>query len=159
MATYGPVTIDGRSLTLPLRGQLSSRAKIFVDESARLRPVEGLLADERIASLRQLFGRNTGGGAVIWSRTSVRLVSFRITLHWRQQGPQHEVGCQIVPRSGRQQHRVTGAGEAHNLDVGAVRREGLGKREGLAGVGDAIRRAVGEQQSLVIQRLDQLTRG
>jgi hypothetical protein len=40
MAAYGPVTIDGRSLTLPLLGQLSSGAKILVDESARLRAVD-----------------------------------------------------------------------------------------------------------------------
>ena len=60
---YRPVTIDGRTLTLPSLGQISCGAMVLVDESARLRAVDGQAAAERIAHIRPLYGRNTGVGA------------------------------------------------------------------------------------------------
>lgn len=60
---YRPVTIDGRTLTLPSLGLISSGAKVLVDRSARLRAIDGQQAAERIACLRPLYGRNTGVGA------------------------------------------------------------------------------------------------
>src|SRR5450759_1116094 len=61
-----------------------------------------------------------------------------IVLRWRKQGPHHEVGSQVMPRSGRKQHGVAGTGKSHELDVDAVRRKVFGELEGLAGIGDAI---------------------
>ena len=60
---YGPVTIDGRTLTLPSLSQISCGAKVLVDESARLRAIGGQETAERIAGVRPLYGRNTGVGA------------------------------------------------------------------------------------------------
>jgi len=60
---YHPVTIDGRTLTLPSLSQISSGAKVLVDDSARLRAIDAKLAAERIARIRPLYGRNTGVGA------------------------------------------------------------------------------------------------
>ena len=37
---YRPVTIDGRTLTLPSLGQIVAGAKMSVDESARLRAID-----------------------------------------------------------------------------------------------------------------------
>jgi histidine ammonia-lyase len=43
--------------------QISSGAKVLVDESARLRAIDGQAAAMRIAAVRPLYGRNTGVGA------------------------------------------------------------------------------------------------
>src|SRR5471030_1662906 len=96
---------------------------------------------------------------VMSSRTSVLQMCSRTILDWRKQGTHHEVGGQVVPRSGRKQHGVPGAGESHQLDVDAVRRKVLGEREGLTGVGDAIRGSVGQKQPLVTHRRNGLTGG
>ena len=60
---YRPVTIDGRTLTLASLRQIASGAEVSVDESARLRAIDGQRAAERIAATRPLYGRNTGVGA------------------------------------------------------------------------------------------------
>lgn len=60
---YRPVTIDGRTLRLPSLSRISSGAMLLVDESARLRGIDGQRAAERIAAVRPLYGRNTGVGA------------------------------------------------------------------------------------------------
>ena len=60
---YRPVTIDGRTLTLTLLSQISSGTTVLVDESARLRAIDGQQTAERIAAVRPLYGRNTGVGA------------------------------------------------------------------------------------------------
>ena len=85
-------------------------------------------------------------------------MSFWTTLCWRQQRAHHEVDNQVVPRSGWKQHRVTGTGEPHQLDVDTLCRQALRERESLAGIGDAIRRAVREKQPLRIQRRNAFAR-
>lgn len=60
---YQPVTLDGRTLSLPSLSRISSRATILVDEPARLRAIDGQQAADRIAGVRPLYGRNTGVGA------------------------------------------------------------------------------------------------
>lgn len=62
-ARYRPVTIDGRTLTLPSLDLISSGATVLIDEPARLRAIDGQLAAQRIAAVRPLYGRNTGVGA------------------------------------------------------------------------------------------------
>ena len=57
------ILLDGRTLTLPSLSQIGSGATVLVDESARLRAIDGQLAAERIAAIRPLYGRNTGVGA------------------------------------------------------------------------------------------------
>ena len=59
----GPVTIDGKTLTLGGLGQICSGATVLVDGSARQRTIEGQQAAERVAAVRPLYGRNTGVGA------------------------------------------------------------------------------------------------
>ena len=85
-------------------------------------------------------------------------MSFWTTVCWRQQGAHHEVDNQVVPRSGWKEHRVTGTGEPHQLDKDTLCRQVLREREGLAGIGDAIRSSVGEKQPLRIQRRNALAR-
>lgn len=60
---YPAVTIDGRTLTLPMLSQICSGAKVLVDESARLRAIGARDVAARIAAIRPLYGRNTGVGA------------------------------------------------------------------------------------------------
>jgi histidine ammonia-lyase len=57
------IRLDGRTLTLPSLSQVCSGATVLVDESARLRAIDGQWAAERIAAVRPLYARNTGVGA------------------------------------------------------------------------------------------------
>lgn len=85
------------------------------------------------------------------SLISVRLMSCWTIRRWRQKRPRHEPGDQVMPRSGREQHGVTGSGELHELDVDTLRIELCGELEGPGWVGGPIGGAMCEKQALMIQ--------
>lgn len=60
---HHPVTIDGRTLSLASLSLIFSGAPVLVDETARLRGIDGQRAAERISAVRRLYGRNSGVGA------------------------------------------------------------------------------------------------
>lgn len=117
---YRPVTIDGRTLTLPLLTRITSGARVLVDESARLRAIDGQQTAERIASVRPLYGRNTGVGAnsdqatEVGAPTDHGLAILRShAAGWGDRLPDRSIRCALTIRA----NQLLAGGSGADIDL------------------------------------------